>query len=149
VLKTVRAHRGVDFAAPTGTPIKAAGNGRVHFRGVSGGYGNTVILAHSGGVTTLYAHMSRFAKGLTAGSRVRQGDVIGYVGTTGLSTGPHLHYEYRVNGVHRNPATIPMPQAEEIPASLREDFLAHSAPLLAELDGLAAASATRLAYAAP
>jgi len=149
VLKTVRAHRGVDFAAPTGTPIKAAGNGRVHFRGVSGGYGNTVILAHSGGVTTLYAHMSRFAKGLTAGSRVRQGDVIGYVGTTGLSTGPHLHYEYRVNGVHRNPATIPMPQAEEIPASLREDFLAHSAPLLAELDGLAAASATRLAYATP
>jgi murein DD-endopeptidase MepM/ murein hydrolase activator NlpD len=149
VLNTVRAHRGVDFAAPTGTPIKAAGNGRVQFRGVSGGYGNTVILAHSGGVTTLYAHMSRFAKGLTVGSRVRQGDVIGYVGTTGLSTGPHLHYEYRVNGVHRNPATIPMPQAEEIPAELRQDFLARSAPLLAELDGLAAAGTTRLAYVAP
>lgn len=149
VLNTIRAHRGVDFAAPVGTPIRAAGSGRVQFRGVKGGYGNTVILSHAGGVTTLYAHMSRYAKGLRVGDRVQQGQVIGYVGMTGLATGPHLHYEYRVNGVHRNPATVPLPKAEEIPAELRQDFLEKAAPLLAGLDTLKAGALERVALAAP
>ncbi len=149
VLNTIRAHRGVDFAAPVGTPIKAAGSGRVQFRGVKGGYGNTVVLAHTGGVTTLYAHMSRYARGLRVGDRVKQGEVIGYIGMTGLATGPHLHYEYRVNGVHRNPATIPLPKAEEIPAKLKQDFLEKAAPLLAGLDALKADSAVRVALASP
>jgi murein DD-endopeptidase MepM/ murein hydrolase activator NlpD len=151
VLKTVRAHKGIDFAAPVGTPIKAAGNGRVIFRGVKGGYGNAVILAHAGSVTTLYGHMSRFVRGLRVGDKVKQGEVIGYVGMTGLATGPHLHYEYRVNGVHRNPATIPLPKAEAIPANLRADFEAKSAPLLARLDAISAGSdtQTRVALASP
>ena len=149
VLKTVRAHKGIDFAAPVGTPIKAAGSGRVIFRGVKGGYGNAVILAHAGSVTTLYGHMSRFVRGLRVGDKVKQGEVIGYVGMTGLATGPHLHYEYRVNGVHRNPATIPLPKAESIPANLRADFEAKSAPLLARLDAISADSQTRIALASP
>ncbi len=149
VLNTVRAHKGIDFAAPVGTAIKAAGSGRVSFRGVKGGYGNVVILSHAGSVTTLYGHMSRFASGLRVGDKVKQGEVIGYVGKTGLATGPHLHYEYRVNGVHRNPAKVPLPKAESVPASLREDFLAKTAPLLARLDELAAARVTRVALATP
>jgi murein DD-endopeptidase MepM/ murein hydrolase activator NlpD len=149
ILNRVRAHKGIDFAAPVGTPIKAAGNGRVIFRGVKGGYGNVVILAHAGSVTTLYGHMSRFVRGLSVGDKVRQGEVIGYVGKTGLATGPHLHYEYRVGGVHRNPATVPMPRAESIPADLRADFEAKTAPLIAELETIGAPSPTRVAFAAP
>jgi len=149
VLNRVRAHKGIDFAAPVGTAIKAAGNGRVIHRGVKGGYGNTVVLAHPGSVTTLYGHMSRYARGLKVGDKVKQGEVIGYVGMTGLATGPHLHYEYRVGGVHRNPATIPLPKAESIPADLREDFEAKTAPLLAQLDAVSAPAETRVALAAP
>jgi murein DD-endopeptidase MepM/ murein hydrolase activator NlpD len=134
VLHRVRAHRGIDFAAPTGTPIKAAGSGRVIFRGSKGGYGNVVELAHSHGITTLYAHMSRFAREVGVGDRVAQGEVIGYVGMTGLATGPHVHYEYRVNGVYKNPARVTMPKADPIPANLMEDFRAKTAPLLARLD---------------
>ena len=148
ILNTVRAHKGIDFAAPVGTPIKAAGSGRVVFRGVKGGYGNVVILAHAGSVTTLYGHMSRFLRGLRVGDKVKQGEVIGYVGMTGLATGPHLHYEYRVNGVHRNPATIPLPKAEAIPAGLLPDFEAKTAPLLARLDAISADNQTRVALAA-
>jgi len=133
VLNRVRAHRGIDFAAPTGTPIKAAGSGRVVSRGRNGGYGNAVVLAHSNGVTTLYGHMSRFAKGLSVGDRVQQGQVIGYVGMTGLASGPHVHYEYRVNGVHKNPAKVTIPKADPIPANLMADFQAQTAPLLARL----------------
>jgi len=149
ILNTIRAHKGIDFAAPVGTPIKAAGNGRVIHRGVKGGYGNAVILAHPGSVTTLYAHMSRYRRGLSVGDKVKQGEVIGYIGMTGLATGPHLHYEYRVNGVHRNPATVPVPRAESIPADLREDFLASSAPLLEQLDSLGATPPARVALANP
>jgi len=149
VLNRVRAHKGIDFAAPVGTAIKAAGNGRVIHRGVKGGYGNTVILAHAGSVTTLYGHMSRYARGLKVGDKVKQGEVIGYIGMTGLATGPHLHYEYRVGGVHRNPATIPLPKAESIPAELRADFEATTAPLLAQLDAISSSSQTRVALAAP
>ena len=133
VLNRVRAHKGIDFAAPTGTPIKAAGSGRVVSRGRNGGYGNAVVLAHSNGVTTLYGHMSRFAKGLSVGSRVQQGQVIGYVGMTGLASGPHVHYEYRVNGVHKNPAKVTIPKADPIPANLMDDFQKQTAPLLARL----------------
>ena len=134
VLHRVRAHRGIDFAAPVGTPIKAAGAGRVIFRGVKGGYGNVVELSHSNGITTLYAHMSRFAREVGVGDRVAQGEVIGYVGMTGLATGPHVHYEYRVNGVYKNPARVTVPKADPIPANLMVDFRAKTAPLLADLD---------------
>jgi murein DD-endopeptidase MepM/ murein hydrolase activator NlpD len=146
ILHHVRAHRGIDFAAPIGTPIKAAGTGRVVSRGVKGGYGNVVVLAHSNGVTTLYAHMSRFARGLAVGDRVAQGEVIGYVGRTGLATAPHVHYEYRVNGVHKNPAKVTIAKADPIPANLMEDFLAKTAPLLADLE-TPAAEPIRVAHA--
>jgi murein DD-endopeptidase MepM/ murein hydrolase activator NlpD len=138
VLNRVRAHKGIDFAAPSGTPIKAAGSGRVVSRGRNGGYGNAVVLAHSNGVTTLYGHMSRFAKGLVVGDRVQQGEVIGYVGMTGLASGPHVHYEYRVNGVHKNPAKVTIAKADPIPASLMADFQAKTAPLLERLETPAA-----------
>ena len=149
ILNRVRAHKGIDFAAPVGTPIYAAGSGRVIHRGVKGGYGNAVILAHSGSVTTLYGHMSRYAKGLSVGDKVRQGEVIGYVGSTGLASGPHLHYEYRVGGVHRNPATVPLPKAESIPAELRADFEATTAALLAQLDTISTSAQTRVAQVVP
>ena len=139
ILNRVRAHRGIDFAAPAGTPIKAAGAGRVVSHGRSGGYGNHVVLAHKNGVTTLYAHMSRYARGLSAGDRVAQGQVIGYVGMTGLATAPHVHYEYRVNGVHKNPARVTIPKSDPIPANLMADFQAQTTPLLARLDAQSAA----------
>jgi murein DD-endopeptidase MepM/ murein hydrolase activator NlpD len=133
VLNTIRAHRGVDYAAPTGTPIRAAGDGKVTFRGVQGGYGNVIVLQHSNNITTLYGHMSRFA-GAKVGNRVKQGEIIGYVGKTGLATGPHLHYEYRVDGVHRNPLTAIKPPADPVPAQYRNDFVATTAPLWQQLD---------------
>jgi murein DD-endopeptidase MepM/ murein hydrolase activator NlpD len=133
VLKTVRPHRGTDYAAPSGTPIKAAGDGKVNFRGVKSGYGNVVILQHGGNITTLYAHMSKFASKVRNGTRVRQGQTIGYVGKTGLVTGVHLHYEYRLNGVHRNPRTVKLPQAEPIKDEYRQDFLSAAEPILNEL----------------
>jgi murein DD-endopeptidase MepM/ murein hydrolase activator NlpD len=145
ILNTIRAHRGVDYAAPTGTPIKAAGDGKVTFRGVKGGYGNTVVLQHGGNITTLYGHLSRFAKP-KVGSRVRQGEVIGYVGKSGLATGPHLHYEYQVNGAHRNPRTVPLPPADPIPAEYLEDFQRSTASLWQQLE-LYAGGSTQLASA--
>jgi murein DD-endopeptidase MepM/ murein hydrolase activator NlpD len=140
VLNTIRAHRGVDYAAPTGTPIRAAGDGKVTFRGVQGGYGNVIILQHGSNITTLYGHMSRFATA-RVGARVKQGEVIGYVGKSGLATGPHLHYEYRVNGAHRNPRTVPLPPADPVPAAYQEDFRNVTATLWRQLDlyGTAAA----------
>jgi len=134
VLKTVRPHRGVDYAAPRGTPIKASGDGKVIFRGVKSGYGNVVILQHGGNITTLYAHMSKFASSARTGSRVRQGQTIGYVGKTGLVTGVHLHYEYRLNGVHRNPRTVKLPQADPIADEYRDQFLSAAGPILEELE---------------
>jgi len=133
VLKVVRPHRGTDYAAPRGTPIKASGDGKVIFRGVKSGYGNVVILQHGGNITTLYAHMSKFVSSVRSGSRVRQGQTIGYVGKTGLVTGVHLHYEYRLNGVHRNPRTVKLPQADPIGAEYRQDFLASVETILDEL----------------
>ncbi len=133
VLNTIRAHRGVDYAAPRGTPIKAAGDGKVIFRGRKGGYGNSVILQHGGNITTLYAHMSKFAGTSRVGKRVRQGQTIGYVGATGLVTAAHLHYEYRLNGVHRNPRTVKLPQADPIRSEYKQRFLAQAEAILAEL----------------
>src|SRR5690606_10786366 len=134
ILNTIRAHKGVDYAAPTGTVIKAAGDGRVDFVGTKGGYGRVVILEHGGGVSTLYGHMSRFATGLKRGQRVKQGTTIGYVGSSGAATGPHLHYEYRVNGVHMNPRTVPLPDASPIPEAYRAEFQGHTDQVLALLD---------------
>ena len=146
ILNTIRAHRGVDYAAPRGTPIRAAGDGKVIFRGVKSGYGNTVILQHGGNITTLYAHMSRFAGSARIGSRVRQGDTIGYVGATGLATANHLHYEYRLNGVHRNPRTVELPQADPIDEKYREAFLAQAAPILKELESFKNTQLAAVAY---
>lgn len=141
VLNTIRAHRGVDYAAPTGTQIRAAGDGKVIFRGVQGGYGNTIVLQHGGNITTLYGHLSRFGSA-RVGARVTQGDVIGYVGRSGLATGPHLHYEYRVSGVHRNPRTVTLPPADPIPAERQASFQAATEPLWRQLDGYSRAAAT-------
>jgi murein DD-endopeptidase MepM/ murein hydrolase activator NlpD len=133
VLNTIRAHRGVDYAAPTGTPVIASGDGKVIARGVDGGYGNAVVLQHGGNVTTLYGHLSRFGS-QRIGSRVKQGEVIGYVGRTGLATGPHLHYEYRIGGVHKNPRTVPLPPADPVPAEYTTDFETTAASLWRQLD---------------
>jgi len=146
ILNTIRAHRGVDYAAPRGTPIKAAGDGKVIFRGVKSGYGNTVILQHGGNITTLYAHMSGFASRARVGARVRQGETIGFVGATGLATANHLHYEYRLNGVHRNPRTVPLPQAEPIDSRYRDAFLAQVPEILGDLENF---KRTQLAAADP
>jgi murein DD-endopeptidase MepM/ murein hydrolase activator NlpD len=134
VLGKKRPHRGVDYAAATGTPIKAAGDGKVIFRGTKGGYGRTVVLQHGGKYTTLYAHMSKYRKGVTSGSRVKQGQTIGYVGKSGLATGPHLHYEFRVNGSHRNPLTVKFPDAAPIAAKYKDLFTQTSKQMLAQLD---------------
>jgi murein DD-endopeptidase MepM/ murein hydrolase activator NlpD len=133
ILNTIRAHQGVDYAAPIGTPVKAAGDGRVIFAGQMGGYGNVVQLEHAHGIVTVYGHLSRFGHGIHTGQHVEQGAIIAYVGMTGLATGPHLHYEYRVNGVHKNPQTVGLPDAVPIEASLRADFESHTQPLLATL----------------
>lgn len=136
-LKKWRAHRGVDYAAPTGTPIKSAGNGKVIFRGKKGGYGKTVMIQHGTKYTTLYAHLSKYSKNSRKGKTVSQGQVIGYVGKTGLATGPHLHYEFRVNGVHRNPLTVKLPKADPISKKFRQDFNTKSSELIAIFNRLA------------
>lgn len=139
VLGTTRAHKGVDYAAATGTPIMAAGDGRVTFAGWKGGYGRTIIIQHANNVTTLYGHMSRLGN-YKNGSRVRQGDVIGYVGATGLATGPHLHYEFRIAGVHRDPLKVTMPKPEPLPRAEFARFRMQTQPLLAQLNVLAGGS---------
>jgi murein DD-endopeptidase MepM/ murein hydrolase activator NlpD len=132
ILGYMRAHKGVDYAAPTGTPIRAAGDGKVVFRGWKSGYGNFVMIQHNDKITTAYGHMSRFAK-VGVGQRVSQGQTIGYVGKTGLATGPHLHYEFRVGGQHRNPLSVTLPPAEPLPKAELARFREAAAPLLARL----------------
>lgn len=132
ILGTTRAHRGVDYAAAPGTPIMAAGEGKVQFAGWKNGYGRTVILQHGNNVTTLYGHMSRLGNYKT-GARVRQGDVIGYVGASGLASGPHLHYEFRIAGVHRDPLTVTMPKPQPLPANELARFRLQKAPLVGQL----------------
>lgn len=136
VLGTRRPHRGVDYAAPTGTPIHATGDGRVRMAGTHGGYGKTVIIEHAGRYETLYAHMSRIANSVRNGTRVRQGQVIGYVGMTGLATGPHLHYEFRVDGIHKNPLTVELPDAPPLEGSEMESFKNATRAVLGQLDVL-------------
>ncbi len=142
ILNRMRAHRGVDYAAPIGTPVRAAGGGRVAFVGIKGGYGNVIEIVHPGGVRTVYGHLSRFSRGLRSGTVVEQGRVIGHVGMTGLATGPHLHYEYLQNGVHKDPQKVPLPKAEPVPARHMAAFRAHADPLLAGLDASVAAGRT-------
>jgi len=134
ILNTIRAHKGVDYAAPRGTPIKATGDGRVISAGRKGGYGNTIVIKHGKRYKTLYAHMQGFAKGIRSGSTVKQGQIIGYIGTTGLSTGPHLHYEFLVNGTHVDPLSHKLPAADPIDPSEKQRFVEYSKPLLAKLD---------------
>jgi murein DD-endopeptidase MepM/ murein hydrolase activator NlpD len=135
ILNLIRAHKGVDYAAPVGTPVHAAGDGRVRYAGPKGGYGNVVEIDHSQGIVTVYGHLSRFAPGVRVGRHVSQGDIIAYVGMTGLATGPHLHYEYRVDGVFKNPQNVHLPDALPIDPAWLLDFKTQSAPLFASLDG--------------
>ncbi len=134
ILNKIRAHKGIDYAAARGTPIKAAGDGRVTLAGRHGGYGNAVIIQHGNSYKTLYGHMQGFAKGVRTGSSVKQGQVIGYIGTTGLSTGPHLHYEFQVNGRHVNPLSIKTAMADPIAKAEKARFMQQSKPLIARMD---------------
>jgi murein DD-endopeptidase MepM/ murein hydrolase activator NlpD len=134
ILHTIRAHKGVDYAAASGTPIKAAGNGKVIFKGVKSGYGNVVILQHGQQYSTLYAHMSRFAPLLKQGDKITQGQTIGYVGMSGLATAPHLHYEFRINNIHQDPLTVALPHSEPIAKQYKNEFLAKATMLLNQLD---------------
>ena len=136
VLQTWRAHKGVDYAAPTGTRVKATATGTVAFAGWQNGYGNVIILQHQGQYSTAYGHLSAFAKGLRKGQRVNQNDVIGYVGATGMATGPHLHYEFRVSGVQRDPLRVAMPAAIPITARNMAAFHENTRPLIVRLDML-------------
>lgn len=144
ILNTIRAHKGVDYAAAAGTPIKAAGDGVVEFVGVQGGYGRVIILKHGRQHTTLYAHLSRYREGLRAGSRVQQGQVIGYVGASGLATAPHLHFEFRVAGVHKNPITVTLPRANPLPQSVVAAWRSENQTVLATLDSLSTAQLASL-----
>jgi murein DD-endopeptidase MepM/ murein hydrolase activator NlpD len=144
VLQTWRAHKGVDYGAPTGTRVKAAGDGVVEFSGRHGGYGNLIVLHHQSKFTTYYGHLSGFAKGLRKGKRVMQGDVIGYVGATGLATGPHLHYEFHVNDVSQNPSRIAMPSAPPITPGQKLEFEQNAKSYAQRLDLLRGANLARL-----
>ena len=134
LFKRTMPHRGIDYAAPSGTPILAAGDGRVKTASRKKANGNYVVLQHGEQFTTKYLHLSKFARGVKAGSRVRQGQVIGYVGATGWATAPHLHYEFLVNGVHKNPRTVTLPDAAPIPSHEMERFAERTEPLLSLLN---------------
>ena len=136
ILHRFKAHKGVDLAAPTGTRIKAAGDGVVEFVGRKGGYGNVVVLRHENGVSTLYGHLSGFASGLRKGQQVAQSDIIGYVGMTGMATGPHLHYEFLVNKIHRDPLTVALPTSIPIDANYKKQFDAISLDYMAQIEML-------------
>jgi murein DD-endopeptidase MepM/ murein hydrolase activator NlpD len=123
VLHVLMPHYGTDFAAPIGTPIKATGEGKITFLGSQHGYGNVVIIQHNQKYQTLYAHMSRFAKNMHPGTRVKLGQVIGYVGMTGRVSGPHVHFEFRVNGKRYDPMKVPLPHSDSIPKAYKQDFL--------------------------
>lgn len=134
ILHKIKAHRGVDYAAPIGTPIKATGSGKVIFVGNKHGYGKTIVLQHGQRYSTLYAHLSEFRKGLRNGQKITQGQVIGYVGMSGRATGPHLHYEFRVNGVHKNPVTVKLPAAPPLPENELRNFKTATRALLTQLE---------------
>lgn len=138
ILNTIRAHKGTDYAAPTGTPIRAASDGQVTWSQRNGSFGNLVVVKHSGGFETKYAHLSRYARGIKKGARVRQGQIIGYVGSTGSATGPHLHYEFLMNGVHQNPRTIldKLPKAESLGAAEMDRFKSQTREILNQFSSL-------------
>jgi len=122
IFKNWRQHTGVDFAAPRGTPTWATADGTVEFAGVKGGYGNVIEIRHSGAVTTLYAHLSGFAAGVRKGVRVAQGQTVGYVGSSGFATGPHLHYEFKISGQHQDPMRVALPKADPLAAKYIAKF---------------------------
>lgn len=134
VLQRLRAHKGVDMAAPTGTRIKASGDAVVDFVGQKGGYGNVIVLKHDNGVSTVYGHLSRFGAGLRHGAKVAQGEIIGFVGMSGLATGPHLHYEFLLNGKHHDPMKVALPKATPIEPHHRTAFNTISQQMTAQLN---------------
>lgn len=144
ILNKWRAHKGIDYGAPAGARVRATADGHVTFAGTKGGYGNVVVVRHPNGYETLYAHLSGFAQGVRPGRRVAQGEVVGFVGSTGLATGPHLHYEFHVNGVHQNPMKLAMPPGPPITAESRAAFEESSQPLLSRLDMLRNTDLARL-----
>lgn len=144
ILLTWTAHRGIDYAAPTGTRVRTTGDGIVSFAGWQNGYGNVVIVQHPGKYTTYYAHLSAFAGGIRKGARVSQGDFVGFVGQTGMATGPHLHYEFHINGTQHDPLKIVLPEAVPITRELRGAFDAHATPLTRQLGLLRTTSFVRL-----
>lgn len=136
VLRETRAHRGIDYGAPTGTRVKTTGDGVIDFAGVQGGYGKVVMVRHPGNRVTIYGHLSGFASGIRKGTRVSQGEIIGYVGATGIATGPHLHYEFRVDGTHRNPLTVALPDAAPLASSQLAAFKASAADLIGQIEAV-------------
>jgi murein DD-endopeptidase MepM/ murein hydrolase activator NlpD len=134
ILNRIRAHKGVDMAAPIGTRIKASGDGVVEFMGKKGGYGNVIVLKHPGGIKTVYGHLSRFSSSLRRGDQVSQGDIIGYVGMTGLATGPHLHYEFLLNGVHRDPMKVALPTSVPLEGKYLSEFREISIERMAQIE---------------
>src|SRR5262245_1597932 len=144
VLGEWRAHRGIDYGAPAGTRVRATGDAIVEFAGRQGGYGNLVVLRHQSQYTTWYGHLSAVAKNVRKGARLAQGDVIGYVGSTGLATGPHLHYEFRINNVHQDPLRVVMPSAPPITAEHRPAFEGVVTPLAQRLKLLRGTNLARL-----
>jgi len=136
VLHKIRAHKGVDYGSPSGTPIRATANGVVKFAGSKSAYGKTVILKHGTDIRTLYAHMSRISDKVSNGKRVKQGDVIGYVGATGRVTGAHLHYEFQKNGKHVDPLKVKLPAAQPLQADLRDELRDLSEDLLAQMQSV-------------
>ena len=146
ILKKWRSHKGVDFAARTGTKVRATADGTVTFIGKDGGYGNVIRIKHQGHYTTLYGHLSRFSEGLHRGQRITQGDLIGYVGKTGLASGPHLHYEFKINGQHRNPMSVELPDAKPIDEADKVAFQAVSDEHVARLNLLRNTNLALLEY---
>jgi murein DD-endopeptidase MepM/ murein hydrolase activator NlpD len=144
ILKQRRPHKGVDLAAPIGTPIRATSNGRVVSIGYENGYGNKIKLRHPGNYTSIYGHLLKFKKGLSYGAQVKRGDVIGYVGQTGLATGPHCHYELRLNDRPLNPSTVKLPQAFSVPAKELAEFKTHADTQLAQLQLYEAANIAKI-----
>jgi murein DD-endopeptidase MepM/ murein hydrolase activator NlpD len=136
ILHRMRAHQGVDFAAPQGTRVKASGEGVVDFVGKKGGYGNVIVLKHKNGFSTVYGHLSAFAKGLRKGLKVAQSDIIGFVGMTGLATGPHLHYEFLVGKVHHDPLSVALPTSIPIDEKDRPIFNALRLDYMAQIEML-------------
>ena len=144
ILQRWRAHKGIDYAAATGTGVKATSDGIVEVASFDRGYGNVVVLRHQQKYTTLYGHLSGFARGISRGARISQGQVIGYVGSTGLATGPHLHYEFRMNEIHQDPLTVAMPEAPPITSDVRATFETVARPMAQRLGLLRTTNLARL-----